>query len=111
MFANLYFTSRRTKAGITTSCAETSLIYQSMHCKNLYSMVESHKKHLMMSKIKELPQDLHSLAVAKQTDSSVYGRISELLNVPVSTVGVIIQKWKEHNLTINWPWSGAPRKV
>ncbi len=34
-----------------------------------------------------------------------------MLNVPVSTVGAIIRKWKEHQFTINRPRSGAPRKI
>ncbi|KAK1787229.1 hypothetical protein P4O66_002745 [Electrophorus voltai] len=29
----------------------------------------------------------------------------------MSTVGAIIQKWKEHNFTINWPRPGAPHKI
>src|SRR4029434_2640131 len=54
---------------------------------------------------------LHNLIVAKHTDSIGYSRISKLLNVPVSTVGAIIRKWKEHNFTINWPRPGAPCKI
>lgn len=40
-----------------------------------------------------------------------YRRISKLLNVPVSTVGAIIRKWKEHDFTINRPQPGAPHKI
>ncbi len=65
----------------------------------------------MMGKIKELSQDLRNLIVAKHTDGIGYRRISTLLNVPVSTVGAIIRKWKEHNFTINQPRPGAPRKI
>ncbi|XP_072279516.1 uncharacterized protein [Pyxicephalus adspersus] len=71
----------------------------------------SHKKHLKMGKSKELPQDLHKLIVAKHTDGIGYRRISQLLNVPVSTIGAIIRKWKEHHFTLNRPRSGAPRKI
>src|SRR4029434_3895120 len=65
----------------------------------------------MMGKGKELSQDLCNLIVAKQTDGIGYRHISKLLNVPVSTVGAIIRKWKEHHFTINWPVTGAPRKI
>ena len=65
----------------------------------------------MMGKSKELSQDLHNLNVAKHTDGIGNERISKPLNVPVSTVGAIIRKWKEHNFTINWPRPGAPRKI
>ncbi|XP_041421489.1 uncharacterized protein LOC495453 isoform X10 [Xenopus laevis] len=71
----------------------------------------SHKKHLMMGKSKELSQDLRNLIVAKHTDGIGYRRISKLLNVPVSTIGAIIRKWKEHHFTLNRPRSGAPRKI
>ncbi len=71
----------------------------------------SHKKHFMMGKSKALSQDLCNLIVAKHTDGIGYRRISILLNVPVSTVGAIIRKWKEPHFTINRPWPGAPRKI
>src|SRR4029434_8212627 len=71
----------------------------------------SHKKHLMMGKSKELAQDLRNLNVAKHTDCIGCRRISKLLNVPVSTVGAIIRKWKDHHLTINLTRPGAPRKI
>ncbi len=70
----------------------------------------SHKKHFMMGKCKELSQDLRNVFVAKHTDG-IDRRISILLNVPVSTVGAIIQTWTEHNFTINRPRPGAPRKI
>ncbi|XP_075048475.1 uncharacterized protein LOC142108590 isoform X2 [Mixophyes fleayi] len=62
-------------------------------------------------KSKELSQDLRYLIVTKHTDGIGYRRISKLLNVPVSTVGAIIRKWKQHHFTINRPRSGAPRKI
>jgi len=55
----------------------------------------------MMVKSKELYQDLRNLIVAKQNDGIGYRRISKLLNVPVSTVGAIIWKWKDNHFTIN----------
>ncbi len=71
----------------------------------------SHKKHFMMGKSKEFSQDLRNFIVAKHTDGIGYRRISILMNVPVSTVGAIIRKWKEHNFTINLPRPGAHRKI
>lgn len=65
----------------------------------------------MMGKSKELSQDLHNLIVAKHNDGIGYRRMSKLLKVPVSTVGAIIQKWKEHYFTINRPRPGAPHKI
>ena len=64
----------------------------------------------MMGKSKELSQYLCNLIVAKHTDGIGYRRISKLLNVPVSTVGAIIQKLKDH-FTINWPRPGAPCRI
>ena len=65
----------------------------------------------MMGKSKELSKDLRSLIVAKHTEGIGYRRISKLLKVPVSTIGAIIRKWKEHGITINQPRPGAPRKI
>lgn len=64
-----------------------------------------------MGKSKELSQDLRNLIVEKHCDGNGYRCISRMLNVPVSTVGAIIRKWKEHQFTINLPRSGAPRKI
>uniref|UniRef100_A0A8C7YV12 Transposase n=1 Tax=Oryzias sinensis TaxID=183150 RepID=A0A8C7YV12_9TELE len=65
----------------------------------------------MMGKSKELSKDLRNLIVAKHTEGIGYRRISKLLKVPVSTIGAIIRKWKEHGITINLPRPGAPRKI
>ncbi|XP_050992283.1 uncharacterized protein LOC127181551 [Labeo rohita] len=51
-----------------------------------------------------------SVTDANHSDGNDYRCISRMLNVPVSTVGAIIRKWKEHQFTINRPRSGAPRK-
>ncbi len=64
----------------------------------------------MMGKSKEFSQDLCKVIVAKHTDGIGYRRISILPNVPVSTVGAIIRKWKEHHFTINRP-RGASCKI
>ncbi|KAL0152921.1 hypothetical protein M9458_051750 [Cirrhinus mrigala] len=64
-----------------------------------------------MGKSKELSQDLRNLIAEKHSDGNGYRRNSRMLNVPVSTMGAIIRKWKEHYFTINRPRSGAPRKI
>ena len=71
----------------------------------------SHKKHLSMGKSKEVSQDCGNLIVAKHTDGIGYRCISKLLNAPVSTVGAIIQKWKEYHFTVNGPRPNASRKI
>lgn len=70
-----------------------------------------HMKKGRVGKSKELSQDLRTVIVAKHSDGIGYRRISKLLNVPVSTVGAIIQKWKDHHFTINLTRPGAPRKI
>ncbi|KAJ8261442.1 hypothetical protein COCON_G00171650, partial [Conger conger] len=70
-----------------------------------------HKKHLMMGKSKELSRDLCNQIVAKHENGIGYRRISQLLNLPVSTIGGIIRKWKQHHSTINRPRTRAPRKI
>jgi len=65
----------------------------------------------MMGKSKELSQDLCNLIIEKHSDGIGFRRISRSLNVPVSTVGAIIRKWKEHHFPVNRPQSGAPRKI
>src|SRR4029434_4148552 len=72
-----------------------------------YQGVTQEKSH----ESKELSQDLCNLIVANHTDGIGYRRISKLLNIPVSTVWAMSRKWKEHDFTINWPRSGAPRKI
>ncbi|XDV34431.1 hypothetical protein PO909_004589, partial [Leuciscus waleckii] len=53
----------------------------------------------MMSKSKELSQDLCNLIVAKHNDGIGYRCHSKLLNGPVCTFGAIIRKWKDNNFT------------
>jgi len=54
---------------------------------------------------------LRKLIVAKHSDGIGYRHISKLLKVPVTTVGAIIRKWKDHHFTINLTRQGAPRKI
>ena len=65
----------------------------------------------MMDTSKELSQDLRNQIVAKHENGIGYRCISQLLNLPVSTIGGIIRKWKQHHSTINRPRTGAPRKI
>lgn len=58
---------------------------------------------------KELFQDLH-IAV-KHTDGIDFIKISKFLNVPVSTTGEIIRKWKEPHFTMNRPRPDAPHYI
>ena len=43
--------------------------------------------------------------------NKTYRCISNTLDIPVSTVGFIVKKWKELRTTDNLPRSGAPRKI
>ncbi len=40
-----------------------------------------------------------------------YKTIAKQLGEKVTTVGVIIRKWKKHKITVNLPRSGAPCKI
>ena len=40
-----------------------------------------------------------------------YKKISKQLGEKLTTVGAIIRKWKKHQVTVNLPRSGAPRKI
>ena len=40
-----------------------------------------------------------------------YKKISKQLGEKLTTVGAIIRKCKKHKVTVNLPWSGAPRKI
>ena len=64
-----------------------------------------------MSKTKELSKDiLEKIAYLHKTGMG-YKMIGKQLGEKESTVGVIIRKWKKHQLIINLPWSGTPRKI
>ncbi len=41
----------------------------------------------------------------------VYKTIVKQLGEKVTTVGVIIRKWKKHKITVNLPLNGAPCKI
>ncbi|KAI4889011.1 hypothetical protein NFI96_026972, partial [Prochilodus magdalenae] len=64
-----------------------------------------------MGKTKELSQDLRVRIVDLHKAGMGYKKISKVLDVKVTTIGVIIRKFKEYNMTINRPRPGAPKKI
>ncbi|KAI4905720.1 hypothetical protein NFI96_013078 [Prochilodus magdalenae] len=62
-----------------------------------------------MGKTKELSQDLRVRIVDLHKAGMGYKKISKVLDVKVTTIGAIIRKFKEYNLTINRPRIGAFR--
>ncbi|RXN33027.1 arachidonate 5-lipoxygenase-like protein [Labeo rohita] len=87
---------------------------------DLVTITSQTEQRFLLSKIKDwnwiglndLETEGHWVWVNNQTlNETGVQSISRMLNVPVSTVGAIIRKWKEHQFTINRPRSGAPRKI
>ncbi|KAI4873434.1 hypothetical protein NFI96_007171 [Prochilodus magdalenae] len=64
-----------------------------------------------MGKTKELSQDLRVRIVDLHKAGMGYKKISKVLDVKVTTIGAIIRKFKEYNMTINRPRPGAPKKI
>ncbi|KAJ8356170.1 hypothetical protein SKAU_G00189640 [Synaphobranchus kaupii] len=64
-----------------------------------------------MGKTKELSKDVRDKIVDLHKAGMGYKTISKQLGEKETTVGAIIRKWKKHKMTINRPWSGAPRKI
>lgn len=64
-----------------------------------------------MGKTKELSEDLRKLIVNRHRNGFGYRKISAALNIPLSTIGNIIRKWKFTFTTANVPRSGRPRKL
>ncbi|KAJ8389963.1 hypothetical protein AAFF_G00112480 [Aldrovandia affinis] len=64
-----------------------------------------------MGKTKELSKDIRDKIVDLHKTGMGYKTIGKQLGEKESTVGAIIRKWKKHQLTINLPRSGAPRKI
>ncbi|KAL2101691.1 hypothetical protein ACEWY4_003452 [Coilia grayii] len=62
-------------------------------------------------KTKELSEDLRSKIVRKHGQSQGYKSISKDLNVPVSTVRSVINKFKAHGTVANLPRCGRKRKI
>ncbi|KAI4887730.1 hypothetical protein NFI96_005942 [Prochilodus magdalenae] len=64
-----------------------------------------------MAKTKELPKDTRDKTVDLHKTGKGYEAIAKQLEEKRSTVGAIIRKWEELNMTVNLPWTGAPRKI
>ncbi len=60
-----------------------------------------------MAKTKELSKDVRDKIVDLHKAGMGYKTISKQLCENVTTVGVIIHKWKKHKITVNLPRSGA----
>ncbi|KAI4888362.1 hypothetical protein NFI96_011255, partial [Prochilodus magdalenae] len=79
------------------------------------TVTESDRSHRFqvsnMGKTKELSQDLRVRIVDLHKAGMGYKKISKVLDVKVTTIGAIIRKFKEYNMTINRPRPGAPKKI
>ncbi len=64
-----------------------------------------------MAKTKELSKDVRDKIVDLHKAGMGYKTIAKQLGEKVTTVGVIIRKWKKHKITLNLPRSGAPCKI
>ncbi len=64
-----------------------------------------------MAKTKELSKDVRDKIVDLHKAGMGYKTIAKQLGEKVTTVGVIIRKWKKHKITVNLPRSGAPCKI
>uniref|UniRef100_A0AAZ3RX38 Transposase Tc1-like domain-containing protein n=1 Tax=Oncorhynchus tshawytscha TaxID=74940 RepID=A0AAZ3RX38_ONCTS len=64
-----------------------------------------------MAKSKELSKDVRDKIVDLHKTGMGYHTIAQQLDEKVTTVGVIIRKWKKHKRTVNLPWPGAPCKI
>ena len=64
-----------------------------------------------MVKREEVSQSVRDKIIEEHKAGLGYRRISAKFNIPTSTIGNLIRKWKTHNSTIDRPRSGAPRKI
>ncbi|KAL0197931.1 hypothetical protein M9458_006471, partial [Cirrhinus mrigala] len=64
-----------------------------------------------MAKTKELSKGVRDKIVDLYKAGMGYKTIAKQLGEKVTTVGVIICKWKKHKITVDLPRSGAPRKI
>ncbi|CAI5674221.1 unnamed protein product [Oreochromis niloticus] len=62
-------------------------------------------------KSKEHTRQVRDKVIEKFKAGLGYKKISQALNIPRSTVQVIIQKWKEYGTTVNLPRQGRPPKL
>lgn len=64
-----------------------------------------------MGKTKELSKVVRDKIVDLHKAGMGYKAISKKLDEKVTTVGAIIRKWKNYNITVNRPRPGAPCKI
>ena len=64
-----------------------------------------------MPKEKEVSEHLRKKIIEFHSEGISCKEISTHVNVPFSTVGSIIRKFKEYGTTVSLPKSGAPRKI
>ncbi len=64
-----------------------------------------------MAKTKELSMDVRDKIVDLHKAGMGYKTIVKQFGEKLTTVGVIIRKWKKHKITVNLPRTGAPCKI
>ncbi len=64
-----------------------------------------------MAKTKELSKDVRDKIIDLHKAGMGYKTIAKQLGEKVTTVGVIIHKWKKRKITVSLPQSGAPCKI
>uniref|UniRef100_A0A9J8B6A3 Transposase Tc1-like domain-containing protein n=1 Tax=Cyprinus carpio carpio TaxID=630221 RepID=A0A9J8B6A3_CYPCA len=64
-----------------------------------------------MAKTKDLSRDVRDKIVDLHKAGMGYKTIANQLGEKLTTVGVIIRKWKKHKMTVSLPRSGAPCKI
>uniref|UniRef100_A0AAY5EKZ9 Sleeping Beauty transposase HTH domain-containing protein n=1 Tax=Electrophorus electricus TaxID=8005 RepID=A0AAY5EKZ9_ELEEL len=62
-----------------------------------------------MGKTKEHSKAIRDKLVEGHKADKGYKTLSKELDLPVSTIGSIIQKWKVYGTTVNLPRPGQPR--
>ncbi len=72
---------------------------------------QSDSKLSTMAKTKELSKDVRDKIVYLNKIGVGNKTIAKHLGEKVTTVGVIIRKWKKHKITVNLPQTGAPCKI
>lgn len=61
--------------------------------------------------LRELPQENRKKMIGNHDKGKGYKTISKQLDVPVTTVARIIQKFKVHRTVVNLPGRGHKRKI
>ena len=64
-----------------------------------------------MPKTTELSETTRKSIIQLHKDGSGYRKISSMLNIPISTVGDTVRRWKSFQTTTSLPRSGRPSKI